>query len=63
MEKLLAAFSNWKTAVPALVAALVNLVGVVGVTIPAEVVSSVNTLALFLIGLFAADAKEEPPAE
>jgi len=49
-------FVNWKTSIPALIAAITNILPLFGVTIPAEIPNAINVIAITIIGLFARDA-------
>lgn len=50
-------FQNPKTTITAIVAAVAYIVAVFGIQVGPEVQSAIVTIAIFLIGLFAADGK------
>ena len=55
---------NWKTTLGAIVGAIAYVLNATGVVqLTAEIQMAVVTVALFIIGLFSADAKKEQPKD
>ena len=48
--------TNWKTSIPAIIAAIANILPFIGIPVPEPVVNAITVLAVFLVGLFARDA-------
>ena len=54
---------NWKTTLGAIIGGLATILNVLGIVeIGTEVQMAIVTLGLFIVGLFAGDAKKDEPA-
>lgn len=58
-----AKMKNWKTTIGAIIGGLATILNVLGIVeISADVQMAIVTLGLFIVGLFAGDAKKNEPA-